>query len=72
MNQSDYNQLRETAWKRKLTTQQETEIKTYLANNPEAAQMSVNQLLSVLSDQGVRAGRTTVSEALKEAKGKAK
>ena len=36
MNQSDYNQLRETAWKRKLTTQQETEIKTYLANNPEA------------------------------------
>ena len=36
MNQSDYNKLRETAWKRKLTAQQETEIKAYLANSPEA------------------------------------
>ena len=36
MNQSDYNQLRETAWKRKLTAKQEAEIKAYLANCPEA------------------------------------
>jgi anti-sigma factor RsiW len=36
MNQSDYNQLRESAWKRKLTAQQEAEIKEYLANYPEA------------------------------------
>ena len=36
MNQSDYNQLRETAWKRKLTAQQEAEIKVFLANCPEA------------------------------------
>jgi hypothetical protein len=43
-------------------------VSTYLADHPEAAQMSVNQLLSVLNEQGVRAGRTTVAEVLKEAK----
>ena len=36
MNQSDYNKLREIAWRQKLTAQQEAEIKAYLANCPEA------------------------------------
>jgi len=36
MNQSDYNELRENAWKRKLTAQQEAEVKAYLAKYPEA------------------------------------
>jgi len=36
MNQSDYNKLREIAWRQKLTAQQEAEIKAYLAKCPEA------------------------------------
>ena len=36
MNQSDYNQLRENAWKRKLTAEQEAEIRAFLAKCPEA------------------------------------
>jgi len=47
-------------------------VRAYLADNPQVAQMTVNQLLSVLNEQGVRAGRTTVAEALKEAKAKIK
>jgi hypothetical protein len=41
-------------------------VRAYLTSNPDAAQMSVNQLLSALSGQGVRAGRTTVAEVLQE------
>ncbi len=46
------------------------EVHAFLAEHPPAAEMSVNQLLSALSEQGVRAGRTTVSEVLKEWKEK--
>ncbi len=41
-------------------------VRAYLTANPGAVQLSVNQLLAVLSEQGVRAGRTTVAEALHE------
>ena len=41
-------------------------VHAYLVANPDAVQMSVNQLLSVLREQGVRAGRTTVAEVLQE------
>jgi hypothetical protein len=43
-------------------------VRAYLAAHPDTAELSVNQLLSVLSEQGVRAGRTTVAEVLKEAR----
>jgi hypothetical protein len=43
-------------------------IQAFLAAHPEAVQMSINELQSVLSAQGVRAGRTTVAEALREVK----
>ncbi|MCC7451629.1 MAG: hypothetical protein IT324_29750 [Anaerolineae bacterium] len=41
-------------------------VYAYLAEHPEAAQLSVNQLLSVLHEQGVQAGRTTVAEVLRK------
>ena len=43
-------------------------IQAFLAANPDAVQMSINELQSVLSAQGVRVGRTTVAEALREVK----
>jgi hypothetical protein len=43
-------------------------VQAYLTANPDAVQMSVNQLLSVLNEQGVRVGRTTVAEVLQEAR----
>jgi hypothetical protein len=43
-------------------------VRAYLTANPAAAQLSVNQLLSALSEQGIRAGRTTVAEVLREIK----
>lgn len=43
-------------------------VRAYLAANPDAAQMSINQLLSALNEQGVQAGRTTVAEVLREVK----
>jgi hypothetical protein len=42
------------------------QIIAYLAAHPEAAQLSINNLTSVLTAQGVRVGRTTVAEALRE------
>jgi hypothetical protein len=43
-------------------------IQAFLLANPDAVQMSINELQSVMSAQGVRAGRTTVAEALREVK----
>jgi hypothetical protein len=43
-------------------------VRAYLTENPDAAELSVNQLLSVLREQGVQAGRTTVAEVLKDVK----
>ncbi len=51
-----------------VSTGVKAKVRTYLADHPEAAELSVNQLLSVLSEQGVRAGRTTVAEVLREVK----
>ncbi|MHB8630222.1 MAG: hypothetical protein ACYDBJ_29025 [Aggregatilineales bacterium] len=45
-------------------------IQAYLATNPDAKQMSINEVLTGLSAQGVRAGRTTVTEVLREIKKK--
>ncbi len=45
-------------------------IYAYLAANPDAKQMSINEVLTGLSAQGVRAGRTTVAEVLREVKKK--
>ncbi len=46
-------------------------IRDYLATNPDAVrQMSISQVMSALSAQGVRAGKTTVAEVLREAKEK--
>ncbi|MCC7452121.1 MAG: hypothetical protein IT324_32250 [Anaerolineae bacterium] len=43
-------------------------IRAYLAEHPDAVQMSVNQLVCALNEQGIHAGRTTVAEVLKEAR----
>ncbi|MBZ0283109.1 MAG: hypothetical protein K8L97_20395 [Anaerolineae bacterium] len=43
-------------------------VSTYLAENPDLAQLSVNQVLSALRSAGVQAGRTTVAEVLQERK----
>jgi len=44
-------------------------VRAYLASNPDAAQdSSINEVVSALGVQGVRAGRTTVAEVLREFK----
>ncbi len=44
-------------------------IRAYLVANPDVVrQMSISQVVSALSAQGVRAGRTTVAEVLREVK----
>jgi hypothetical protein len=43
-------------------------VRAYLAANPDAAQMSVNQLLSALRTAGIKTGRTSVAEVLQEQK----
>jgi hypothetical protein len=42
------------------------QIKTYLASNPQCAELSINALMDELSAQGILGGRTTVAEALRE------
>jgi len=42
------------------------QVIAYLAAHPEATQLSINNLTSVLTARGVRVGRTTVAEALRE------
>ncbi len=42
------------------------QVRAYLAEHPEMAQMSVNQALLALHAAGVQAGRTTVGEVLAE------
>lgn len=44
------------------------QVRAYMDANPDLAQYSVNQVLSVLQSAGVRAGRTTVAEVLQERK----
>ena len=41
-------------------------VRSYITEHPELQQLSVNQLLSVLQEAGVQAGRTTVAEVLQE------
>src|SRR5260221_3097826 len=41
-------------------------IRAYLDANPSAKQLSINRVLSVLRDQGIRTSRTTVAEVLRE------
>lgn len=41
-------------------------VHNHLVEHPELLQLSVNQVLSALTDAGVQAGRTTVAEVLKE------
>jgi anti-sigma factor RsiW len=36
MNESDYNQLREKAWRRKLTAAEEADVRAWLAAHPES------------------------------------
>ncbi|MEL6408724.1 MAG: hypothetical protein AAFR81_30440, partial [Chloroflexota bacterium] len=43
-----------------------TRIQTYLAEHPELLELSVNGVLSVLHENGVQAGRTSVAEVLRE------
>ncbi len=43
-------------------------VRAYLVDNPDAVQLSVNQLLSTLNEQGVQVGRTTVAKVLREVK----
>ncbi len=41
-------------------------IRTYLAANPDVGQLSINQVLTVLRERGIRTSRTTVAEVLRE------
>ncbi len=41
-------------------------IRAYLDANPDARQLSINQVLLVLRDRGIRTSRTTVAEVLRE------
>lgn len=43
-------------------------VHAYLEANPSLEQLSVNQVLLVLKDAGVQAGRTTVADVLHERK----
>jgi hypothetical protein len=42
------------------------QIRAYLAANPDVAGQSITNVMSALSAQGIRAGRTTVAEVLRE------
>jgi hypothetical protein len=44
------------------------QIRAYLAANPDVAEQSITNVMSALSAQGIRAGRTTVAEVLRETK----
>ena len=55
MNDSDYQKLLETGWRRKLTVEEETRLQAYFADHPTApaawdAEMNLNQLLVQLPD----------------------
>jgi hypothetical protein len=41
-------------------------IRAYLDANPDARQLSINQVLLMLRDRGIRTSRTTVAEVLRE------
>lgn len=41
-------------------------IHAFLIENPDAARLSINDVQTALGEQGVRAGRTTVAEVLRE------
>ena len=43
-------------------------VRTFLADNPDVAEMSVRDVVIALRTAGVNAGRTTVSEVLQERK----
>jgi hypothetical protein len=43
-------------------------VRAYLTEHPDSAQLTVRELQSQLTKQGVRAGRTTVAEVLQERK----
>ena len=42
------------------------QVHAYMDENPDLAQLSINQVLSALESAGVQAGRTTVAEVLQE------
>src|SRR5258708_4296509 len=41
-------------------------IRAYLEANPDARHLSINQVLALLQDKGIRTSRTTVAEVLRE------
>jgi hypothetical protein len=43
-------------------------VRAYLSAHPETTQLSINQVVAALASAGIKAGRTTVSEVLKEIK----
>lgn len=43
-------------------------IQDYLDTNPDTAELSVNQVLAHLTEAGIKAGRTSIAEVLKERK----
>lgn len=43
-------------------------VKAFLTENPETAQLSINQVLAVVNEAGIKVGRTTVAEVLQEHK----
>jgi hypothetical protein len=45
-----------------------TQVRSYLDAHPDAAVLTVRQVLSNLGSEGIRAGRTTVAEVLQERK----
>ncbi|MEY2466714.1 MAG: hypothetical protein QOD03_1235, partial [Verrucomicrobiota bacterium] len=58
MNESDYNQLREKNWRRKLTAVEQTELRAWLAAHPEAsadweAELSLTETIVRLPDAPV-------------------
>ncbi len=64
MNESDYQRLQETGWRRKLTAEEERGLQTYLAAHPEAQmeweeEAALNQFLAQVSDAPVASNFTS-------------
>jgi hypothetical protein len=50
------------------TTTVKSRVRAFLAANPDIADQSINQVGEALTAAGIKAGRTTVAEVLKEVK----
>jgi len=63
MNVSDYNHLREQSWRRKLTPSEESQLRAFLAEHPEARadwedEARLNEMLGLLQDAPVASNFT--------------